>query len=200
MAKLTVDLASLRRAQAKLERIGRDLEREKGRILRDIGEELVASTQGRFLKTKTAPDGEPWQALKPSTIRRKKNKSQILIEDGTLWKSVHAEVHGNTLLVGSPMKYAATHQVGNWIEIPEQTRVVHFRTKDVVRKNEKGERVTIRRKGQFSKELKTTRSKTIVIPNHVVEIPARPYLGISSEDRTAIDEIVEAHLKRILGA
>ena len=81
--------------------------------LRNIGEHLLNTTRARF-DTQAAPDGTPWAPLDQRTIRRKKkNADKILTEEGELRGSLAYRAGSDELLVGSPEKYAATHQFGD---------------------------------------------------------------------------------------
>lgn len=103
-------------------------------LLADLGEYAVQSTQERF-RTSTAPDGSKWQANSESTylgilgdkhsdaegrlnskgINRVASK-RPLYGQGTLMDSIHYQVSGDLVLVGSNLIYAATHQFGATIK------------------------------------------------------------------------------------
>ncbi|HQQ70763.1 MAG TPA: phage virion morphogenesis protein [Alicycliphilus sp.] len=82
-------------------------------LLPRLGEYLLTSTQDRF-SSQTDPEGSPWEALKPRTIKRKKyNAAKILTERGFLRKNLRYQVlNKTTVQVGSNLEYAATHQYG----------------------------------------------------------------------------------------
>ena len=114
--------------------------------LRTIGEHMLDTTRARF-DTQTTPDGAPWAPLDPRTARRKKkNADKILTEEGELRGSLAYRVGSDELLVGSPEKYAATHQFG-----------------DASR-----------------------------------NIAARPFLGLSADDRAEIERIARDRLAKAL--
>jgi phage virion morphogenesis protein len=80
---------------------------------RDIGEHLLNSTRARF-QSQTAPDGTPWAALSPRTLKYKKvNKDKILTLHGRLRGTLNVQVTANSLRVGTPLIYGATHQFGD---------------------------------------------------------------------------------------
>ena len=80
-----------------------------------VGEIILASSKDRFA-TETDPDGTPWAVLSPRTIaaRRSRGKSQIAIlrDTGRLAGSINYEATASEVLVGSPLEYAAIHQLG----------------------------------------------------------------------------------------
>ena len=125
-------------------------------LLQDVGERLLTSTKDRFDDQK-APDGTPWAPLSAATkARKKKNKDKILIQDGYLKGQIDYQIGGDTLLVGSSLIYASTHQFGA-------------------------------EKGSFGK---TKRGAPIPWG----DIPARPFLGLSDDDRRDILEIVSDYI------
>ena len=114
--------------------------------LRSIGEALLNSTDDRF-DAQAAPDGTPWTPLDPRTVRRKKkNADKILTEEGELRGSLVYQEGPDEVSVGSPTKYAATHQFDD--------------------------------------------------PNR--NIPARPFLGLSADDRAEIERIARDRLAKAL--
>lgn len=105
-------------------------------VLRGIGEDLTESTKKRF-ETKTAPDGTDWTKNSEVTqwAPKKlpmggyeiKGRDDPLIDHSALSETInHQLIDSNTLVVGSPMVYAAMQQFGGtksefqqlWGDIP----------------------------------------------------------------------------------
>lgn len=99
-------------------------------MLADMGEYLTSTTQERF-RTSTAPDGSKWQANSQTTYLKILGKSHSgedgklnakgvnrvsskrpNVLSGNLMNSIHYQISGDLLLVGSNMIYAATQQFG----------------------------------------------------------------------------------------
>jgi len=76
-----------------------------------IGENLVESTKLRF-ETSTAPNGTAWKPNSPVTLKRKKGTKPLLGETRLLSNTINYSYDGHTLIVGSPMEYAAVQQFG----------------------------------------------------------------------------------------
>lgn len=186
MSRLVLTIHGLDKAQSALTALKRALG-DKKTILRQIGEVLVASTDERFVSMQS-PSGEPWKPLHPRTIRQKRNKNKILTERGLLRGSIHYELNGDTLEVGTDRKYGAIHQFGGVVKIPARTQTVKVGTKG-------------KNKGRFMKAKSKAAhaiERTFTIPAHDVSIPARPFLGLSAEDEQAIQRIVEKRLRDAL--
>lgn len=147
-------------------------------VMLAIGERLVHSTKQRFADGR-GPDGQPWAQNSPVTIlnylerfsssfskktgritksgtERAIGKPPLIGESKSLSRTINYRVVGNTVLVGSPMIYAATQ---------------HFGAK----------------RGQFG----TTRTGR---PIPWGDIPARPFLGLSDDDRQMIVQLTRDHL------
>lgn len=73
-------------------------------LLDELGDDEVARVKLRF-ENSTAPDGTRWDEL---TSR----DGQPLMDTGVLYGSITAQVHGNTLQVGTATDYAHYHQFG----------------------------------------------------------------------------------------
>lgn len=117
-------------------------------MYKDMGEYLESVHKDRF-KTSTAPDGSKWQpnsemtylnilgkqhvnkdgALNRKGINRVMSK-RVLVGDGTLMNSIHYQVSGDLLLVGSNLIYAAIHQFGGTIK-PKNKKVLSWKVGDV---------------------------------------------------------------------
>ena len=144
------------------------LEKRAGNLhpcLANIGQYLVESTQERFTKEED-PEGKKWAALKQSTKDSKKH-AKILTESSGLRDSVIYAVRNNGLRVGTNKEYGATHQFGR-DKMPGHKRAVPT---------------------AFGKKLKFP--VWAEVKGYDPKIPARPFLGFSTEDRQIIMEIIE---------
>jgi len=128
---LTVNDEAARDAFARLIRATRDPKE----ALEEIGEALVSSTVQRFNDSRD-PAGRKWKHLAHDTVLARlggKRKTftkrgrlrararrmltengglKPLVDHGILKTSVHWQVRGDSVIVGSDLKYAAIHQFG----------------------------------------------------------------------------------------
>lgn len=153
--------------------------------LRDIGEYLLGIHMQRF-STQTAPDGTPWKPLSPRyALQKKKNKGKILTLDGYLGRTLHYQVNGSELVLGSNLPYAAIHQFGGEINVAERIRTVYFkRDKNGV----VGNRFVKKKNSNFAQD---TKAKA-----HKISMPARPFLGTSENNNMEVLTILIRHLDR----
>lgn len=129
-------------------------------LLLSIGEALRDSTEQRFT-TSTAPNGQRWAANRPSTIAAKgSNKPNV--HHGVLRNSVNYSASESVLELKSDRNYAAFAQFG--------TRAHKIKPK-------RGGALAFIGAGGASVFAKSV--------NHP-GTPARPFLGISNEDRREI--------------
>ncbi|WP_051419672.1 phage virion morphogenesis protein [Paracoccus pantotrophus] len=151
-----------------------------------VGEQLVFST-GRNFQQQSAPDGTPWAPLKPATIkarsRRSRSKIAILRERGLLAGSINYQATDDEVRIGSPVEYAAVHQLGGEIEKQERAGKI-FRSK--------GKDGKIGRR--FVKKSKANVVTDVTIGAHAINIPARPFLGISPADEAEIFDLARRWL------
>jgi phage virion morphogenesis protein len=133
--------------------------------LKGMGQYLELSSRGRFDK-ETDPQGKKWKPIKAATIARKAKKGKptaILHEDLNLRDRITSDVQGETLLVGSPEKYAAAQQLG--AEIKQEGMTLHFKGR------------------KFTKKGDHDRTKTV---NRTIKIDAREFLGVSTADEAEL--------------
>lgn len=149
--------------------------------LEDIREYLHQSTDERF-RQQVGPDGSPWAPLAASTLAKKKGP-RTLRESGDLQDTLRGQVQGDELLFGTDRPYGAIHQFGGKIEHAARSQQAYFkRRKD----GSVGNRFVKKAKSDFAQWVTRGASTT--------EIPARPYLGLSTEDETEVLAIVESWL------
>ena len=141
---------------------------------KNIGEALLRSTQDRF-SSQVDPDGRPWQRLKASTMAAKAargHSNKILRARGYLADTIRHQANEGGVRIGTNRVYGAIHQFGG----------------------KTGAHV-----------IKPVRKKALAWPggrhparsvNHPgSDIPARPFLGLSRQDRERILEVVADHLE-----
>jgi phage virion morphogenesis protein len=147
--------------------------------LRNIGEILVPSTQSRF-ETKTGPDGAAWERNSPVTTLRK-GRDNPLFEHGDLSRQIHDALIGDdTLEVGSSLPYAVTHQFGAKMgEFGRYSQIGRVRKYGL---------------GTFQGSAGTQKG----FPIPWGDIPARPFLGISDDDKASILDEIQAHIEDAL--
>ena len=162
-----------------IERIDdRDVQRTIRRIIdkadrpvaffKNVGEYLVRSVKDRF-DSQTAPDGTAWTPLKPATKMRKRI-DKILTETSGLKDSFIYAANNGGVRAGTNKIYGAVHQFGlkGPVKIPAH----------------KSRRTTV-----FGRKLSFP--VWAEVREHTIEqnIPARPILGLSTEDRQEIPQI-----------
>lgn len=158
-------------------------------LMSELGEHLRGSTRGRF-KAQTEPDGTPWQALKPAYRRRKpRNRAKVLTLDGHLRSQITFQLQGDdAVAVGSNSKYAAIHQFGGAIEIAARSQQAYFR------RNAKTHEV-----GRlFVKKERSNFAQRVTIGAYKITMPARPFLGLSQDDRNEIVAKTQLFIRDVL--
>lgn len=167
--------------------MGRELELLAERLgslrtpLNDIAEYLHMSVDARA-RRQVAPDGSPWAPLSPRTLARKKG-NKILRESGALLDTLRHQVSNDELQFGTDRPYGALHQFGGKVEHAARSQQVYFKEKGGVVGN------------RFVKKRQSNFSQWVTHGARSVEMPARPYLGLSNEDETEILEIVATYLR-----
>lgn len=153
-------------------------------MLRDIGEYLLIAHDQRFA-SQASPDGTPWQALSPAYLKRKKkNQDKILVLDGFLKNTLRYQVNSNELLFGTNRIYGAMMHFGGSIDVAARSQQAYFRQDG--RTGDVGTQFVSKRKSNFS--------QWVTIGAYTIQIPARPWLGISDDDNYAIAGIATRYL------
>lgn len=128
-----------------------------GPLLQKIGMDLAESTMQRFPRG-VSPAGVKWVPKSALTLMLYPGGgTRPLIGEGkNLSTSISHQVRGNSVHVGSAVHYAAIHQFGGTIK-PKKAKVLAIGGYKRAKEN-----------GTWAK---------------IVRIPARPFLGLSEQDR-----------------
>lgn len=135
-----------------------------------IGSVLIAGARERIGVTNISPDGVAWpesmrvrgmspDAGNPGLVGPRRSGGRTLHDTGALMRSITAEAGPTEVRVGSNMIYAGVHQAGATIR-PVSAKALSFTLPNGAR----------------------------VIAGEVT-IPARPYLGISDDERESITDV-----------
>lgn len=167
---ITIDDAAIQAAFRRLSQFGQDA----SPMFAEISEHLLESTQRRFA-TGTGPDGTPWVALRDGSGRTP------LLVSGTLRDQIFPSHGPNYAEINATAMYARWHQEGTdpYVILPKGKKALAF-----------GGAVSIiagPRKGQAGRG-------TVVRKVNHPGLPARPFIGVSDEDRKAIGDIAAAYL------
>lgn len=151
-------------------------------LLRIIGAYGRDSTVRR-MEAQTAPDGSPWAGLSEAYAAIKLGGYDILYLHGDLRNSQTFQEGASEVSWGSPMIYAAVHQFGATI-VPKNARALSFVLGDTFQAGHSGA---------------MGKTQAFLVQVQSVTIPARPYLGLSAEDREEIPLLAEEFLLRRFG-
>lgn len=154
-------------------------------VYQDIGEYLHQSHNERF-DAEVGPDGKPWEPLAPATLKRKRT-NKILQERGYLKGLLRYQATNEFLAFGSDRVYAHIQHEGGTIDIAARSQQLHFKiSKDGTVGN------------RFVKKKNSNFAQWASMAAYTIDIPARPFIGLSAADRTEILRIIGKHADRAL--
>lgn len=137
----------------------------------EIGEDMVESTKQRF-STATSPDGTPWASNSPVTLENylgafkgSRKKDGSLSKAGTKRSESKKPLTGETKSLQKTISYQVEDSSSVSIGSPKVYAAMH----------------------QFG-------GTTAQFPHLWGDIPARPFLGVSSSDRENILDIIGSYL------
>ena len=151
-------------------------------ILRAIGDRVVEQTKRRFNAGGPAPDDTPW--ARPKT-KNPKRRGTLRVTD-QLRDSIRYQLIGkNAVAIGTNKVYGAIHQFGG--KISQGARSELFLRNRYVRSTKTG-----KQPGQFKKGTKAGRGFTF--QGREINIPARPFLGLSPANSEELVGIVNDYI------
>jgi len=81
-------------------------------LLDALGQEAESQVRRRLAEEKTDPEGTEWESWSQRYARTRHSGHSLLEGEGNLIDSIQYAVVEDTVLVGSPLVYAAVHQFG----------------------------------------------------------------------------------------
>lgn len=129
-------------------------------------------------RSETAPDGERWAALAPSTLKRKQkskgSRNRILRDTGSLYDSIAATVTATGAEVGTNQNVGiyslgAIHQFGATIKNPGGERNLNFKVDSATGRS------------RFAKASKANFQQTVTVGAYTITIPPRPFLPLDAK-------------------
>ncbi|TLP70810.1 phage virion morphogenesis protein [Pseudomonas nitroreducens] len=109
-AAINVNLLQDQRLARRLDRLA---ELDLGPLLEGIGAEVESQTRRRIQVDKASPSGSPWPEWSADYAETRHSGKSLLQGGGHLLNSLTYQVLADSVLVGSPLVYAATHQFGD---------------------------------------------------------------------------------------
>lgn len=152
-------------------------------VMDEIGSSLVASTIHRF-EIEKGPDGQGWT---PSA-RAKAEGGKTLTDTARLRQSITHSASASSVAVGTNVIYAGRHQFGGEVKHYARSQEI-YRTYNA-NTGELGRR--------FVKKSRANFASWVTIGEHVVNMPARPFLGVDAADTAEIGEIIADHMREAL--
>ncbi len=125
---------------------------------------LLESRTAENFANQSGPSG-PWPALKSQPRNKKRTRAQILVDVGTLKRSITSAFGADFATVGTNVVYAAIHQLGGDIQIAARSQQAYF-------KQAKDGRVGHR----FVKKSQSNFAQWHTRGEHTIHMPARPFL------------------------
>lgn len=175
--------------------------------MEEIGFYVIGATRRNF-DTQTAPDGKRWTPLKRATIRNKKKRKDRILEESLLLRdSVRHQADDNSVTVGTNVIYGRIHQLGGVIDRMPYSIRLRLRTnkdgtlmrqrpdKNFVGPQSRGYNQRLGRLAVFaSRRAKSFREIKASVGAYRIVMPARPFLGLSAQDRGEVAQILRDFL------
>ena len=162
-------------------------------VLDSIGAYLTSQTQRAFRDQSRGGDSWPGRMNPnvPGIVRdmnagknppkRRFRSKPALSDTGRLRQSITWKVRGHrTVVVGSALPYAATHQLGGISEVVLSS----------TGRSNLAEWLREKKNKKYRKELGWLFS----VPRFMVKVRARPFLAVTAKDEREIQELVDSHL------
>ncbi len=134
--------------------------------------------------------------VQPQT--NKTNGKKTLNESGRLWRSITYKIKGNTIIVGTNVKYAKIHHFGGTI-FPKKAKYLAIPLTPAAKvKSPRDWENTFIKKGIIFRNLDNGNVEALYALKKSVKIPARPYMFIDNKDKTLIqNQIIKFYESKI---
>lgn len=162
------------------------------KVLRDIQVELTDEFDRNF--EREAFFSEAWERRKSPT----RPNGHILVDSGTLRRSIRSEIKESSIVFKSDLPYAAIHNEGGEIKVTERMKrffwyKYHSATGSFGRRKD-GTLRRDKRNNQLTTEAEFWKCMALMKVGASIKIPRRQFLGNSPEVEAAVREIIEENI------
>lgn len=169
-----------------------NIEKIVSNILRDIRVELMDEFDRNFERESFF--SEKW-ARRKSPLRP---GGHILIDTGTLRRSIQSKSTAQSITFSSTLPYAAIHNEGGTIKVTARMKRYfwhkYYEARGSFGRRKNGERRNDKRTVQLNSEAEFWRAMALMPVGKEIKIPKRQFLGMAPEVERAVREIIEQNL------
>ena len=162
------------------------------KVLRDIQVELTDEFDRNF--EREAFFSEAWERRKSPT----RPNGHILVDTGTLRRSIRSEIKESSIVFKSDLPYAAIHNEGGEIKVTERMKrffwYKYYSTTGSFGRRKDGSLRRDKRNRQLTTEAEFWKCMALMKVGASIKIPRRQFLGNSPEVETAVREIIEENI------
>lgn len=168
------------------------------RILRDIQVELTDEFDRNF--ERQAFFSQAWERRK-SPLRP---GGHILVDTGSLRRSIYSEVRDSSIVFRSDLPYAAIHNQGGEIKVTARMKrffwAKYYEATGSFGRRKDGTKRQDKRTNQLTDEAEFWRFMALKKVGTAIRIPQRKFLGAAPEVEQAVREIIEENLTEFFSA
>lgn len=172
--------------------MSKDLQRLIRTILSDIRVDMADEFDKNF--ERQGFFSEAWARRKSPT----RPGGSILIDTGTLRKSIQSKSTGSSITFYSTLPYASIHNDGGEIKVTRKMKRYfwhkYYATTGSFGRKKNGERRGDKRTVQLSTEAEFWKHMALMKEGKSIKIPRRRFLGVSPEVEKTVKEIIEENL------
>lgn len=172
--------------------MSKDLQRLIRTILSDIRVDMADEFDKNF--ERQGFFSEAWARRKSPT----RPGGSILIDTGTLRKSIQSKSTGSSITFFSTLPYASIHNDGGEIKVTRKMKRYfwhkYYATTGSFGRKKNGERRGDKRTVQLSTEAEFWKHMALMKEGKSIKIPRRRFLGVSPEVEKTVKEIIEENL------
>lgn len=172
--------------------MSKDIQRLIRTILSDIRVDMADEFDKNF--ERQGFFSEAWARRKSPT----RPGGSILIDTGTLRKSIQSKSTGSSITFFSTLPYASIHNDGGEIKVTRKMKRYfwhkYYATTGSFGRKKNGERRGDKRTVQLSTEAEFWKHMALMKEGKSIKIPRRRFLGVSPEVEKTVKEIIEENL------
>lgn len=162
------------------------------KVLRDIQVELTDEFDRNF--EREAFFAEAWERRKSPT----RPNGHILVDSGTLRRSIQSELKENSIVFKSDLPYAAIHNEGGEIKVTNRMKrffwYKYYATTGSFGRRKDGTLRKDKRNNQLTTEAEFWKCMALMKVGASIKIPRRRFLGNSPEVEASVREIIEENI------
>lgn len=179
---------------------------DRRQLMDGLGQELEGQTRKRLNQPRgreVGPNGAAWPRWSDEYAETRHPNHRMLQNEGRLLDSITHRSTEDSAAVGTNVVYAAIHQFGGVTKRAARKTTIRLRTTqkgELLRQGKEGPlaNLAVFARSKGARAHKRIREMVVDVPEHEIDVPARPFLGVSTSNARDLERLASDYFRSML--